>query len=161
MWSGIDHPYCGMRRTEEDQGKIVPRMFLLSYLVTDGISIYYEWHDGGTTELMGLMDANIKPKPAYNATKVLSNLLIDHTFIRRISTFQDGYNTEDEFILLFQNVKTNKNLIAAWTTTSYKHITRLPSGRGCFDVYNHLGGKLNHICEDPRGLHLNISLSPK
>ena len=52
---------------------------------------------------------NHKPKPAYNATKVLSNLLIDHTFIRRISTFQDGYNTEDEFILLFQNVKTNKN----------------------------------------------------
>ena len=43
-----------------------------------------------------------------------------------------------EFIIIdFKNEGTNKNLIAAWTIMYYKlqtHITRLPIGRGCFDV---------------------------
>ena len=66
-----------------DQGKLVPRLLLSSIMATDGVSIYYEWRDGGNTssgELMGLLYDGPAgpdvPKPAYKAVQALWTTLL-------------------------------------------------------------------------------------
>jgi len=158
--------------TLKEQGILAARVFLVSHLVSDGFSIWYEWVDGGTTpsgELMGLVlddfDPNRKtdpftPKPSYNATKALARITKGTSFVGRIPTFQDGATTADEYVLKFENKTTGRIVLAAWSLAGFPHITRLSGGRGCFDVFDLYGNNLNIVCEDPRGIHLNLTQSP-
>ena len=77
-----------------------------------------------------------------------------------IPTFQDGATTNDEYVFQFQNQSTGKTVLAAWSMAGFPHITRLPGGRGCYDTIDHLGNELLVVCEDPRGLHLNLTQAP-
>ena len=158
--------------TLEEQGILTARVFLLSHLFSEGLSIWYEWKDGGTNssgELMGLVfddfDPKNKsnpftPKPSYYATKTLADVTKGTAFVGAIPTFQDGATTNDEYVFQFQNQSTGKTVLAAWSMAGFPHITRLPGGRGCYDTIDHLGNELLVVCEDPRGLHLNLTQAP-
>jgi hypothetical protein len=52
-------------------------------------------------------------------------------------------------------------VFAAWSTSGFPHITRLPGLRGCWDVVDHLGAARPRICEDNRGIHVNLTDAPQ
>ena len=133
------------------------------------MSIWYDWSDGGD-EKFGLVSNSFDPekkmypwtpKLAYNATKTLSNALKGVQFVGRIPTFQDGFNSDDEYLLKFENTTMGKIVLAMRSLAGYPHLTRIPGGIGCYAVHDYLGRALPRLCEDLRGIHINISQAPQ
>jgi len=158
-WGYSNNPSGSPSITLEEQAILTARVFLVSHMISDGLSIWYDWMDGGN-ELMGLVHNDNTPKPSYYATKTLARMTNDTSFIVRIPTFQDGATTDDEYVLKFENITTSKIVLAAWSLSGFPHVSRLPGGRGCYDVFDLYGNSLEKICEDSRGLHLNLTQSP-
>ena len=74
---------------------------------------------------MGLTYENGTAKPSFLATKTLAHVLANASFIARRPTWQDGFTTDDEFILQFRT-QDGTTVLAVWTLAGFPHVTRLP-----------------------------------
>lgn len=148
------------------QAKLLVRQFLTTIPLTQGPSILYEWRDNAQ-EKMGVVDityhAGRSPpfdaKPAYQAIQALSSVLAGFTYVDRVHAYQSGYTTSDDHVLLFAN-DAGDTQIAAWTSASFPHVIRIPGGRGCWSVTDFMGTTMPQVCEDPRGIHVNVTDGP-
>lgn len=164
---GYDQTRLGPVTTQNTtQGELFARQMLVTIPFTGMPSIWYEWHDE-PNEFMGVVDATYHthrtppydPKPAYVAAQALSHILGGFAFDSVVPVYQNGMATWDDNVLRFYN-SDGDTAIAAWTSGSFQHVIRLPGGAGCWNVYSWLGHQLPDICEDPRGIHLNVSSAP-
>ena len=84
-----------------------------------------EWQDNGLPEYMVLTFENGTVKPSFLATKTLSHVLANTSFIARRPTWQDGFTTDDEYVLQFRSEE-GTTVLAVWTLAGFPHVTRLP-----------------------------------
>jgi hypothetical protein len=186
-WGYCTFPTGGTQiQSAEQHGMVAVRSYLVTIAAGAGISIWYDWRDGSpNTEIMGMVENTplpakqggypFKPKPAYNGTKILSQMLAGYAFEGRRPIFQNGRNTDDDWLLVFDKQKeaaANKSaivldagsrLLVVWTSASFGHVVRIPGGMGCYAAFDWLGrpvGPNGKICEDPRGFHVNATSSP-
>merc|ERR1711990_875075 len=47
-------------------------------------------------------------------------------FVERIPVFQNGIDTEDDFVLLYASESGDAILLVAWTSSDFAHIARIP-----------------------------------
>jgi hypothetical protein len=121
---------------EERQGQYLPREMLTNVAGGVRISIWYDWHDDGTSRT----DAEhhfgtvhypyhrdrtpvYEPKPAYLAMKSLTTELAGHTFQKRIDVGSDA-----DWVLVFRGPHGQK--LAAWTTGEAHTLTVPPTAQG-------------------------------
>lgn len=140
----------------ETQAEYVVRMQLSNCLNDIPLSIWYDWTDDGTDpeereHNFGTVTHDLKPKPAYNAVRVMNHQLNDFELKRRINVKNDN-----DYVLLFGN-DDNNHRISAWTTEKPHTITieidaSLKQGVSAVDGY---GNALETKMDDG---HLVISL---
>ena len=98
----------------EMQGKYLARQWLSNIASNIPVSIWYDWHDDGRDPAnaehnFGTVTFDYKPKPAYNAIKILINQLRGTRFVERLATA-----SENDYVLLFSDGCRFK--LALWTT---------------------------------------------
>ena len=65
------------------------------------------------------------------------------------------------FYSLKTRLRTGKVVLAIWSLPGYPHLARIPGCTGYYAVQDYLDRALSRLCEDPRGIHINISQAPQ
>lgn len=178
-WGYSSIPTSGTLLNRVAHGKVVARLLLVTISSGMGMSVVYDWRDsppGPNDEIMGFVENQLQPrpphhggiwfpyipKPAWNATKALAAAIGQYEFVKRLPVFQNGRDTNDDWVLQFRHPTTSAVAFAAWTSASFGHIARIPGqGAGCYAVVNWLGEPQTQLCNDPRGLHLMLTDAPQ
>jgi polysaccharide biosynthesis protein PslG len=106
----------------KNQAEFIVRMQLTNVMYGIPVSIWYDWKNDGTEpgnfeHNCGTVTFDLKPKPAYDAVKIMNAELNGFTFLHRIDT-----GNENDYLLLFKD-SINQYKIAAWTTDSPHYVT--------------------------------------
>jgi hypothetical protein len=122
------------------------------------LSIYYDWHDDGTSATdpehhFGMVSYDYQPKPAYQAAETLIDQLRGFTFDSRIDT-----GSASDFVLRFLNGTDSR--YAIWTTAKPGHTLKLPGLQGAFAVLSTTGDKLPAIKSVDGNLQIMATGSP-
>ena len=170
------------------QAEMFVRVTMVCTTTLNQPSIWYQAcdPDGGDGE-MGIMNCTgamgnrtFQPLPAFTAAQTMarvfrndghgpeSNLPLDEAlgmrFVRKIPVFQNGVNTNDDWVVLYRaNYDERALVLVAWTSSDFEHIVRLPAvyEKGeCWQRVGMLGEVMTDVCHDNRGLHLNVSSAP-
>ncbi|KAH3765401.1 cellulase family glycosylhydrolase [Pelomyxa schiedti] len=149
---GYSELYSGL--SLELQGKYAPRMMLNNQLNGIVLSIWYDWHDDctdtsnlecyfGTTENEYYPDRTpcYDPKPNYIALQTLAYTLQDFTFS---GTIKMEPNTD--IGMLFTNDQEETTAVAAWSTTTHTHTSKISIPAGCYDMIDYLGNNQGSVC---------------
>ncbi len=96
-WGYTNLNWDKSRLSEHEQARYLVRMFLINLHQGIPISIWYDWKNDGTDfnegeHQFGTVRHNLKPKPAYRVTKVLSSALVGCTIAQRLAL-----GSEDDF----------------------------------------------------------------
>ena len=176
------------------EAMLFARVLLLTTAKTGQPSIWYQacGPDVGEGE-MGIMacskDAHgtetFAPYPAYYAAQHMSALFrndgkapgsapldpsVAFRFVERLPVFQNGINTDDDFVLLYASEDGSDALLVAWTSSDFGHVVRLPGvvdEGACFAQSGMFGDRMGKdplsstVCHDPRGLHVNVTSAPR
>ena len=85
----------------------------------------------------------------------------------RRPTFQDGSDVSDEYVLEFEERLAGggrATIFAAWSTSTFPHVTRLPGVLGCYAISDMMGEPIAQTCDDGGhnhyGIHVNVSDAP-
>lgn len=110
-------------QSELRQAEYLARAWLVNLSNDVNLSIWYDWKNdclntGNAECFFGMVDFDLRPKPAYLAAKTLIRTLDGYQFQQRMPT----QNSKD-YLLLFS--KGNNVILAAWTT-SLNHAISLP-----------------------------------
>jgi len=144
----------------ELQGKYLPRQFLTNLMNQVPLSIWYDWHDDGTSPTdpehhFGTVaftyhagrDPVYDPKPAYKAAQTLASTLEGFRYNKRLVQ-----KDEADYVLLFSRQDDAGQLqlrLAVWTTASGPREIALPASPGRFKVVGHTGEPLPElVCRD-------------
>lgn len=111
--------------SEEIQAAYLVRQQLFNLFQGIPVSIWYDWKNDGPDpnereHNFGTVTSDLKPKPAYEALKLMTSELAGCKVARRINV----ENSED-YVLLF-NGERGSTKLAAWTT-SRPHLIALPA----------------------------------
>ena len=101
----------------DKQAAFMVRQQLANLLAGVPLSIWYDWKNDGTDATynehnFGIVDHQLKPKPAYAAAQTMTRELAGCRIARRLSAA--GTPNDDDFILLLENAAGDHKL-AAWT----------------------------------------------
>jgi hypothetical protein len=99
----------------DKQAAFSVRMQLANLSYGIPISIWYDWKNDGPDPAdhesnFGTVTPDLKPKPAYNALRIMNKQLEGHTFSGKLNLKSDS-----DFVLVFKNEKGISKL-CAWTT---------------------------------------------
>ena len=166
----------------DQQARLFIRQQLITTSMTGQASIWYEACDPDVSEgRMGVMNCTgggqpFTPLPPMLAGKIMHSFLrndggkpgtpVDPAkglrFVRRIPIFQNGMTTSDDWLMLFHSNDGDVGM-AAWTSSEFSHITRIPGVEpgACFTQTSMFGDAMPTLCHDARGLHVNMSTSPR
>eukprot|EP01114_Cavostelium_apophysatum_P009584 TRINITY_DN2276_c0_g1_i1.p1 TRINITY_DN2276_c0_g1~~TRINITY_DN2276_c0_g1_i1.p1 ORF type:complete len:943 (+),score=115.31 TRINITY_DN2276_c0_g1_i1:87-2915(+) len=135
--------YSQLWVNESMQAAFFVREFLTNVVVESSYTMWYDWRDDGTNATyfehhFGIVEyawlggeQPLKPKPAYNAAKVLKRVLQDYTFNKQISldTTDSSDRAQKDFLVLFDNIEGDgSKILVAWTTLT------VPSRTATFHV---------------------------
>jgi hypothetical protein len=106
----------------EAQAANIVRMQLANLMCGVPISIWYDWKNDGTDpndweQNFGAVTNDLKPKPSYNAIKLMNTQLKGYTFMQRIDLKNDL-----DYALLFKNDKGNYKIVS-WTVDAEHAVT--------------------------------------
>ncbi|MBN2312629.1 MAG: cellulase family glycosylhydrolase [Sedimentisphaerales bacterium] len=109
------------RLSEQEQAQYLARMFLINHYQGIPISIWYDWKNDGTDpnereHQFGTVRHDLKPKPAYQAAKVLSSTLAGYSIKQKLDL-----GDEDDFA--FRLTKGQCEAIVFWTLGSRHEVT--------------------------------------
>lgn len=162
VWNGF---------TEERQGKMLPRQWMINLLNDVPLSIWYDWHDDGPdpkeaehhfgTTLHPYnegRDPVYEPKPAYRAAQALAQTLGGYRFNKRLAL----QNPED-YLMLFSRPNENSSdvILAAWTTAPKPRRALIPASAGRFSARGHLGQNLAPLVAGANGLSVLLTDAPQ
>lgn len=155
---------------EVEQGKMLPRQWLVNSMNGVPLSIWYDWHDDGTDPKEGEHHfgtvANpylegqtppYAPKPAYLAAQTLVRALSSFHYNKRLWT-----GTPDDYVLLFsREVKgRTETKLAVWTTSRTPHTVALPVAAATFDATD-MTGSASLVTAQSGKLTLTLTDSPQ
>jgi len=148
--------YNTVEKSETAQAQFAVRMFLVNIMSDVRLSIWYDWRDDGVSPTnkehhFGVVYNDLRPKPIYNAIKVLTRELDRCKFVSRLAS------KDDEYILLFKGPLGYR--IAAWTNGEERRIS-IPVDTANLVPMVTMNGEATDI--KPRGgkLLFRISKSP-
>ena len=162
----------------DELARLFVRQQLITTSVTGEASIWYQACVPSDQGIMKCTNggAPFTPLPAMLAGQVMHNILRNDggkpgtpvdpdkgfRFVRRLPIFQNGMSTSDDWLLLFRS-NDGGVLLVAWTSTEFEHITRIPGVEpgACFTQTSMSGDAMPNLCHDPRGLHVNMTTSPR
>lgn len=106
----------------ETQAAFVARQQLANLLHGVPLSIWYDWKNDGPDPAerehnFGLVEQDLRPKPAYHALRTLTRELAGYRIARREETGRQG-----DFVLVLTNAL-GRTRLAAWTTDSSREVT--------------------------------------
>lgn len=141
----------------ETQADFIVRQFLSNMASGVRLSIWYDWRDDGldpneNEHHFGTVYNDLKPKPAYVATKTLTTELAGYSFANRLS----GDSPED-YLLLFKNGDDIR--LAAWTVGE-PHSISLPLDVRQVEIVSRSGERTRSDVKDGR-LELKLTNSPQ
>ncbi len=152
-------------RSEDVQGRYLPRMWLTNIMSGVPLSIWYDWHDDGPNpeEREHRFGAVRFPyfegrepvydlKPAYLAAQTFTRFFDGYRFERRLPV-----GTPDDFVLLFK--KGDAMRLAVWTAAAEPRVVTLPLA-GRVEAVGHLGMSLPAMEATREGLALTLTPSP-
>ncbi len=145
------------RLTDEQQAQYLVREFLINLYQEIPVSIWYDWKNDGTNpnereHHFGTVMHDLKPKSAYNATKVLSTALEGYSIDRTLQV-----ENNKDFALVLKNGR--NSAIAAWTTGEEHQISlQIPPGKAT--KINMFGNK-EQIIWFNNTLNITISKAPQ
>lgn len=150
----------------EEQGKMLPREWLINLANHIPLSIWYDWHDDGrdpkepehhfgtvTFEYHREESPVYSPKPAYLAAKTLVHALSGCEFRKRIAL-----GNPEDYALLFSNGKALR--LAVWTASMQPRVVTIPASPGQFEVLTHTG-EVTHITAKDGGFHVSLTDAPQ
>ncbi len=145
------------RLSQLQQGRYLVREFMINLYQNIPVSIWYDWCDDGADPAerehnFGTVTHELKPKPAYEAAKVLTSTLKGCRVEKRLSLADDK-----DFALVLKSK--DKTAVAAWTMGN-DHEATLPLESGSGTLVEMLGGKSDLTWADG-GLKLALSQSPQ
>lgn len=99
----------------QDQADLAVRMQLVNLLNDVPLSIWYDWKNDGIDARnhennFGIVEADLKLKPAYLALKTMTKQLAGYRLVRRIDI-----DNNDDYALLFANAAGHSKLVV-WTS---------------------------------------------
>jgi hypothetical protein len=154
------------RIDEAKQSALLARELLTNIANDIPMSIWYDWREDGTDPRdpehhFGLVrnaylsdHAQVyQPKPAYLATKTLTDFFRGYRFQERLAV---GRN--EDYVLVFANGTDRR--IAAWTTSTDVHRIAIPLGPGTFLMTRHTGEAATSISANQQGLTIEVSSAP-
>jgi hypothetical protein len=158
-WSNYD---------EAQQGKMLPRQWMINLLNNVPVSIWYDWHNDGTdpkeaehnfgtvdNKYFAGRDPVYDAKPAYRAAQTFVNTLRGFRFNKRLWTGRD-----DEWVMLFN--KGDEVRLAVWTTDSKApRSLSLAASSGTFRVVGHTGEVLSPLTAANEQLKIEVNDGPK
>jgi hypothetical protein len=120
---GYSELYAGLDK--ERQARYVARQYLINLRSGVPLSIWYDWKNDGTDpaepeHYFGTVDHELRPKPAYQAAKVLAEALAGYRF-----AFSAAQSGETAHLLAFRNGDAVKWV--GWSTRTQDSVT-LPDG---------------------------------
>ncbi|HEY6436708.1 MAG TPA: hypothetical protein VIY47_08960, partial [Ignavibacteriaceae bacterium] len=159
VWQGFN--------SSEIQGKLLPRVMLTNAMNYIPVSIWYDFHDDGTSKTdaehhFGIVEyeyhsgANpvYTPKVAYLSAKTMNYYLKGFTFVKRIAT-----NEDFDYVMLFIN---GQNLrLAVWTSYPQSRQISIPSDNCNFEIINYKGDQSQNVSATNGRLTLTLTDSPK
>jgi len=145
------------RLTEDEQANRLVRMFLVNMLENVPISIWFDWKDWGTEDILehhsGIMLPDGRhPKKAYYAVKTLSSLLRGARLRRRLNL---GKKTD--FVLEFSTA--NATILVCWSTDE-THEVLLAMVIRARELYNIYGERIRAPAGKCGDAKVSISQSP-
>jgi beta-xylosidase len=145
--------------TPELQGDYLARQWLVNQWQHIPISIYYDWHDDGTSPTdpehhFGIVDNNYQPKPAYLSAKTLITQLKGYTFDQRIET-----KKLDDYVMQFRNG--NQLRLAVWTAGKQSSTLRIAAAGGEYQVVSETGQELPRLQTVGGQLEITATGSPQ
>jgi hypothetical protein len=154
------------RIDEANQSALLARELLTNTANDIPISIWYDWREDGTDPRepehhFGLVrnayrsdHAQVyQPKPAYLATKTLTDFFRGYRFEQRLAV-----GSNDDYVLVF--AKDTDLRIAAWTTSTDVHRIAIPLGPGTFLMTKHTGEATTSISANQQSLTIEVSTAP-
>ncbi|MCL2119597.1 MAG: cellulase family glycosylhydrolase [Planctomycetaceae bacterium] len=169
--------------TDEIQGKMLPRQWLVNLACDIPISIWYDWHDDGrdpkepehhfgTTKFEYFRDRTpvYDPKPSYLAARTFCEVFRGYKYRKRLVLDEVKYQQtfpgpSEVFIFLFDNeatqgAKGNGVRLAVWTMSKEPKTVTIPCSPGKFKVVSHLGVELPDLIAEKDEVTVTISDSP-
>ena len=156
-WPGID---------EAKQSALLTRELLTNIANDIRMSIWYDWREDGTDPRdpehhFGLVRnaylsdrAQVyQPKPAYQATKTLTDFFRGYRFEQRLTVGSD-----QDYVLVFASGADRR--IAAWTTSTDAHRIAIPLAPGTFLITKHTGESTTSISANRQSLTIEVSTAP-
>jgi len=153
------------QRNAQQQAKFLIREWLINLSSGIPLSIWYDWHDDGTSVMdpehhFGIVNFQYHPnagsaydaKPAYIAVKTFTRLLSGFRFDRRLPTAH-----ADDYALAFRDGALERFVV--WTTRA-AHRTLLPIHEGRFSAFSLDGGTLAPESANQTGLTLTLGDAP-
>jgi hypothetical protein len=128
-WGFASRTWTGEPRSLEMQAAYLVRQFLINIYYGVNMSIWYDWRNDGTSttnleHLLGTVDHELNPKPAYLAAKTLNTCLEGCKLKKRLDLGED-----DDYAMLLSGPK--GDAIAAWTRGEVHEVRiPLPAGKG-------------------------------
>ena len=151
---------------DEQQGKLLPRMYLCNLFYGAALTIWYDWHDDGSDpnnreQHFGTVsyayhphrDPVYDPKPAYLAVKTLVQQLRGFRVNKRLLL----RNPDDYLLLLTRGAEIR---LVAWTTDA-AHAVTIPASPGRFSVTGYTGALRPTLTAGWTGLALSLDDSPQ
>ena len=148
------------------QGRMLARQFLFNLAESVPISIWYDWHDDGTSPKnwehnLGTVffpyhadrDPVYDPKPAYIAMKTLATALDGFSFGERLPMRPDDY------VLVFRRGEEARWV--AWTTAASEHSAKIPVPPGRYKILAYTGERLPDVAFQDGHLPLTLSDAPR
>ncbi len=151
------------RIDEAKQSALLARELLTNVANGIPISIWYDWRDDGTDPRdpehhFGLVrNAYLsdrgqvyQPKPAYLATKTLTDLFRGYRFQERLAV-----GSNEDYVLIFANGADRR--IAAWTISANVHRIAIPLAPGTFLMTKHTGESTSSVAANQQSLTIEVS----
>lgn len=113
-WGYSIYAYHEVDVDPQRQAQFFVRQILSNFIANVRVSIWYDWSNDGTDpeeieHNFGVVDHALRPKPAYQAAKILYQQLSGLTFVTRLPT-----ESPDDYLALFSNGA--REVLAAWTS---------------------------------------------
>ena len=157
-WNGFD---------DAMQGRLLARQWLTNLANNIPLSIWYDWHDDGADPHEGEHHfgtvANeywpggspvYAPKPAYLAAKTLTATLAGFRFDKRLEL-----HSPQDHALVFR--KQGQQRIAVWTTSTTRHLVKIPSSAAKLDVVTHTGEHEKPLVVNANAIEVMVSDGPQ
>ncbi|MEK6279116.1 MAG: cellulase family glycosylhydrolase [Acidobacteriota bacterium] len=161
---GYSSGWPGM--SEEKQGQMLARQWLINLANGIPLSIWYDWRDDGSDpndpeHHFGMVsnayhegrDPVYDAKPAYLAAKTLATFFSGYRFEKRLVM-----GSIDDYVFVFRNGASLR--YAAWTTATREHRIIVPLSPGQYTAVTHSGADAGLIMANQNGVPITLTRSP-